>query len=94
MVYYVMDQNSKLVLVLLERKSSSLTCLFEDAQEVEENIRASRRIQEQVCFENLHAYEQASCQCISDFEQEDSEYEADLEQHQEYEYVSDLKSDS
>ena len=44
MLYYVMDQHSNLVLLLLERKSSSLTRLFEDAQEVEENIRASRWI--------------------------------------------------
>jgi len=45
MVYYVMAQHSELVLFLRERKSSSLACLFEDAEEVEENIRGSRRIQ-------------------------------------------------
>jgi hypothetical protein len=44
MLYYVMAQHSDLVLLLLERKSSSLTQLFEDAQGVEENIRVSRRI--------------------------------------------------
>jgi hypothetical protein len=44
MVYYVMAQHSELVLLLLERKSSSLACLFEDAQEIEENICASKRV--------------------------------------------------
>jgi hypothetical protein len=45
MIYYVMGLHSKLVL-LLERKTSSLRSLFEDALEVEENIYASRKIQE------------------------------------------------
>jgi hypothetical protein len=58
MVYYLMAQHNELVLLLLERKSSSLGNLFEDAQEVEENIRASRRIQQQVDFDNLLAHEQ------------------------------------
>ena len=80
MVFYGMSQCPELVLLLREIKSSSLRRSFEDAQEIEENIRASRRIREQVCFENLHAYEQANCQYISDFEQEDNEYEANLEQ--------------
>jgi hypothetical protein len=44
MIYYVMGLHSELALLLLERKSSSLRCLFEDALEIEENIRASRRI--------------------------------------------------
>ena len=44
MVYYVMAQHLELVLLLLERKSLSLTCLFEDAQEIEENIHASKRV--------------------------------------------------
>jgi hypothetical protein len=52
MIYYVMGLHSKLALLLLERKSSSLSSLFEDALEVEENIYASRKIQEQVDFEN------------------------------------------
>ena len=38
MVYYVMSQNSKLVLHLRERKSKSLSQLFMDAREVEENL--------------------------------------------------------
>jgi hypothetical protein len=38
MVCYLMDQHNELVLLLLERKSSSLRNLFEDTQEVEENI--------------------------------------------------------
>ena len=38
MVYYVMAQHLDLVFFLLERKSSSLRQLFEDAKRVEENI--------------------------------------------------------
>ena len=38
MVYCVMDQHSDLVFFLLERKSSSLRQLFEDAKGVEESI--------------------------------------------------------
>jgi hypothetical protein len=94
MVYYVMAQHSELVLLLLERKYSSLACLFEDAQEIEENIRASKRVRDPVYFKDLHAQEQGNCQYVSDFEQEDNEYEADLEQQQEYEYMSDWESDS
>jgi hypothetical protein len=48
MVYYVMDQHLELVLILLERQYSSLACLFKDSQEIEENICASRRIQDWV----------------------------------------------
>jgi hypothetical protein len=44
MIYYVMGLHSEISLLLLERKSSSLRSLFEDAQGVEENIRTSRRI--------------------------------------------------
>jgi hypothetical protein len=43
---YVMGLHSELSLLLLERKSSSLSVLFEDALEVEENICASRRTNE------------------------------------------------
>ena len=45
MVYYVMAQHSELVLLLRERKSTSLSHLFMDAKEVEENLRACGRIQ-------------------------------------------------
>ena len=38
MVYYVMDQHSDLVFFLLERKSSSLRQLCEDAKGMEEKI--------------------------------------------------------
>jgi hypothetical protein len=89
MVYYLMAQHNELVLLLLERKSSSLGNLFEDAQEVEENIRASRRIQQQVDFDNLLAHEQKQCQYGSDSEQEGNECEADLEQQKAYELISD-----
>jgi hypothetical protein len=41
MIYYVMSLHLDLLLLLLERESSSLTQLFEDAQEVEENIHLS-----------------------------------------------------
>ena len=46
MIYYVMGLHSKLALLLLESKSSSLSIMFEDALEVEENICASRKIPE------------------------------------------------
>jgi hypothetical protein len=78
-VFYVMDEYLELVLLLRERKCSSLRSLFEDAQEVEENIHSSRRIQEKVFFENLHAYEQEECQYILDLKQEDSKYDSHLE---------------
>ena len=54
MIYYVMGLHSKLALIPLERKYSSLSIMFEDALEVEENICASRRILEQFDFENHH----------------------------------------
>ena len=54
--------------------------MFEDALEVEENICASRRIPEQLDFENHHLPEPDKYQYDSYFEQEDYESEADLEQ--------------
>jgi hypothetical protein len=71
MVYYVMAQHSELVLLLRERKYSSLKCLFEDVEEVEENIHVlARRFVDQVYFENLHVDEQQEdCQYISDLQQ-------------------------
>jgi hypothetical protein len=82
MVYYVMAQHPDLVLLMRERKSSSLRYLFEYAEEVEENICASKKIQDRVYFENMHAQDeqQEDCQHISDLQQKDSEYESDLEQ--------------
>jgi hypothetical protein len=71
MVYYVATQHPDLVLFLRERKSSSLRWLFEDDEEVEENIRACKRIQDQAYFEDLHAHEQ----------QEECKYDSDLEQN-------------
>jgi hypothetical protein len=50
MVYYVMAQHPELVLIPRERKYSSLRHLFEDAEEVEENIRASRGVHMQACL--------------------------------------------
>jgi hypothetical protein len=58
MVYYVIAQNSDLVFLQRERKYSSLRQLFEDCEEVEENILACRRIRDQAFFKNLHAHEQ------------------------------------
>jgi hypothetical protein len=80
MVYYLMAQHNELVLLLLERKSSSLGNLFEDAREVEENIHASRWIRMQADSENLRTYEQEDCGYISDFEQESTKYKEDLDQ--------------
>jgi hypothetical protein len=74
MVYYVMAQHPELVLLLRERKYSYLRHLFEDVEEVEENIRASRGVHMQACLEELHVHKQGDCQYVSDSEQEDSEY--------------------
>jgi hypothetical protein len=68
MIHYVMCLHSKLAFLLLERESSSLTQLFGDAQEVEENIHVSRWIRMQADFENLQTYEQEDCEYISDSE--------------------------
>jgi len=87
MIYYVMGLYSQLSLLLLERNSLSLSRLFEDALEVEENIHASRRIREQVDFENLHLLEPTECQYSSDFEQEGNDYEEDSEQQQAGEFI-------
>jgi hypothetical protein len=64
-----MAQHLDLVLLLRERKYSSLRHLFEDSKEVEENIQACKRIRDQAYFENRHAHEK----------QEDCEYDLDLE---------------
>jgi hypothetical protein len=93
MVYYLMAQHNELVLLLLERKSSSLGNLFEDAQEVEENICASRRIRQRVDFDNLLAHEKKQCQYGSDSEQEGNEYEADLGQQPTHKFNSVSGSD-
>ena len=62
MIQYVMGLHSKLALLLLERKSSSLSIMFEDSLEVEENICASRKIPEQVEVENHFLLGPAKCQ--------------------------------
>ena len=56
--------------------------MFEYALEVEENICASRRILEQLDFENHHLPEPDKYQYDSDFEQEDYESEAYSKQQQ------------
>ena len=58
MGYYVMARHSNLVFFLLERKSSSLRQLFEDAKGVEENIRACKMLRDQAHVEDIQAYEQ------------------------------------
>jgi len=58
MVYYVMAKHPKLVLLLRERKYSSLRYLFEDDVEVKENIRASKWVHRQAYLKNLHVHEQ------------------------------------
>ena len=58
MVYYVAAQHPDLVLFLRERKSSSLQQFFEDAKELEENIRACKMLRYQARVEDIQAYEQ------------------------------------
>jgi hypothetical protein len=77
MVYYIMAQHLELVFLLRERKSSSLIHLFEDAIEVEENIRASRWTHKQA---DLHIQEEENYQSVSESEQGYSNYGSDLEQ--------------
>ena len=67
-IYYLMGLHSKLALLLLERKYSSLSIMFEDALEVEENICASRKIPEQFDFKNHNLPEPDKDQYESDFE--------------------------
>jgi hypothetical protein len=52
MIYYVKGIHSQLSLLLSKRNSSSLSRLFKDALEVDENIYASRRIRKKYDFEN------------------------------------------
>jgi hypothetical protein len=56
MVYYVAAQHPDLVLFLRERKSSSLRWLFEDVEEVEENIELAKgfkiRLTLKICMHN------------------------------------------
>jgi hypothetical protein len=59
-----MAQHPKLVILLRERKSSSLIHLFEDVVEVEEKIRASKWVHRQAYLENLHVHEQEDCQSV------------------------------
>ena len=58
MVYYVMVEHSDLIFFLLERKSSSLIQLFEDAKGVEEKIWACKMLRDQAHVEDIQAYEQ------------------------------------
>jgi hypothetical protein len=94
MVYYVMAQHLDLLLILRERKLSSLRHLFEDVVEVEDNIRASKGVHTQAYLENLHVPKQEDCQYNLDSEQEDYEYGSDLEQQQGGRYDSQLASTS
>jgi hypothetical protein len=82
MVYYIMAQHLELVLLLRERKYSSLRHLFEDAKELKENIRASKGVHMQAYLRNFHVPKVEYCQHVSYYEQEDSDYESELEQQQ------------
>jgi hypothetical protein len=84
-----MAQHSEIVLILLEMKYSSFALLFEDAQEIEDNICSSKRVRYPTYFENLHAHEQGNCQYVSVFEHEVNEYEEDLEKQKGCKYISD-----
>ena len=57
--------------------------MFEDAKGVEDNIRASRRVQDPVYFEDMHGKEQ-----------EDSKYGSDPKQQQGCKYTSELDQSS
>jgi hypothetical protein len=94
MIYYIIGLHSELSLPLVEQKSPSLIQLFEDAREVEENIHASRKIQDRDLFENLQVHEQLNCQYILDSEQKSNEDEVDKEQQPEGEYISDSEKES
>jgi hypothetical protein len=56
--------------------------MFEDVEEVEENIMASKGFNMQAYLENFHVHKQEDCQYVSDSEHEDIEYESYLEQQQ------------
>jgi hypothetical protein len=64
MVYYFMAQHLEPILLLRERKSSSLRHMLEDSIEVEENIRASKWVHRHAYLENLHVHEQEDCQSV------------------------------
>jgi hypothetical protein len=61
-----MAQHPDLVLLLRERKCSSLRHLFEDSEEVKENIRASKGVHMQAYLEKLHVPKEEDCQHVSD----------------------------
>jgi hypothetical protein len=94
MFYYVMAHHLELVLLLRERKYSSLRHLFEDAREFEENIRARKGVNMPPYLEKLHVHKKDGYQYISNSEQEDSGYELEPEQQQGSECGSHAESDS
>jgi hypothetical protein len=84
MIYYVMGLHSELSLLLLERKSSSLSSLFEDALEVEENIMLPGGSKSGFDFENIADMylNQQNVSVFQNLRQEDNECEAVLAQQQ------------
>ena len=82
MVYYVMAQHPDMVLLPRERNSSSLRHFFEDVEEVEENIRASKGVHMKAYLEKLHVPKEEACQHVSDSMKKDIDYESELEQQQ------------
>jgi hypothetical protein len=67
MVYYVMAHHPELVFLLRERKYSSLRHLFEDVEEVKENIRPSKGVHMQAYLEKLHVPKEEDCHHVSRF---------------------------
>jgi hypothetical protein len=90
MVYNIMAHHSELVLLLRERKSSSLINLLEDVEEVKENIKDRKGVHTQAYHEKLHVHKQEYCQYVSDSEQEDCQYVSNSKQ-EDSEYNSDLE---
>jgi hypothetical protein len=89
MIYYVMGLHSELVLLLLERKSSSLRSCLKMLKRWRRTFMlpggSESRISLKIC---MHMSKQ-NVSILSDFEQEGNEYEADLEQQQACEFISD-----
>jgi len=51
--------------------------LFEDVEEIEENIKASKGVCTQANHEKFHVHKQEDCQYVSNSEQEDCQYVLD-----------------
>jgi hypothetical protein len=76
------DPMNKISIIIRILFAVTLFQQFEDAEEVEENIRASKGVHMQTYLEKLHVPKEEDCQYVLDSEQEDSDYESELEQQQ------------